>query len=495
MRQEVFRMERVTYIDKGIKQLEDFNLQIYQGEIMGLIPINAHGLQGLLQLMQTNLSLYDGHVYYCGERVNSWKSTRRSVNRIGVIDGNSRLVEHMTVTDNIFVLRQGFRQGIIQNKLLKGQLEPFMSDIEMDIPADAYVDKLSAFERVTVELLRAVVAGYRLIVFNEISTVVNGEELSKLYEIMHHYGKQGFSFLYVSPHLEEIMEVCDRVALLSNGRIQKIVQGEQMKAEVVEGYTLEYDRMIRYHMENRDPALWEKKEILSFSHITGEALRDFNMKVYERECLVIQNLDNQVYQDILQVLYGDKKLKKGACFILGKRVQLPASKEIAVISAEPTKTMIFDDMSYMDNLCMGLSRRMSGVWKGNMRDSIRREYGPALGEEVFQMPVELLSEKQRYQLVYTRILLQKPKVVVCVQPFKGADLEHRVFVWKMMEMLLDKGMSVVILTINLADSMSLADRLVRIGKDGIVQEVKREEFGSLSITAPWLNLYRTEQER
>ena len=180
MRQEVFRMERVTYIDKGIKQLEDFNLQIYQGEIMGLIPINAHGLQELLQLMQTNMPLYDGYVYYCGERINSWKSTRRSGNRIGIIDANSRLVEHMTVTDNIFVLRQGFRQEVIQNKLLRRQLTPFMGDIGMEIPADAYVDKLSAFERVVVELLRAVVAGYRLIVLNEISTVINGEELCKL---------------------------------------------------------------------------------------------------------------------------------------------------------------------------------------------------------------------------------------------------------------------------------------------------------------------------
>lgn len=492
MRQEVFRMERVTYIDKGIKQLEDFNLQIYQGEIMGLIPINAHGLQELLQLMQTNMPLYDGYVYYCGERINSWKSTRRSGNRIGIIDANSRLVEHMTVTDNIFVLRQGFRQEVIQNKLLRRQLAPFMGDIGMEIPADAYVDKLSAFERVVVELLRAVVAGYRLIVLNEISTVINGEELCKLYDIIHHYGKQGFSFLYVSPHLEEIMEVCDRVALLSNGRIQKVAQGKEMKAEIVEGYTLEFDTMVRYHMENRNPDALRKREILSFNHVTGETLRDFTMKVYEGECLVVQNLDNQVFQDILQVLDGDRKLKMGDCFIAGRKVDLPASKEIAIIAAQPTKTMIFNEMNYMDNLCMGLSRRVSGVWKRNMRDSVRKEYGPVLGEEVFQIPVERLSERQKYQLVYTRVLLQKPKVVVCVQPFKGADLDHRVFVWKMMEMLLDKGMSVVILTINLADSMSLADRLIRIGKDGILEEVNREDFGSLSIAAPWLSLYRTQ---
>ena len=492
MRREVFRMERVTYIEKGIKQLEDFNLQIYQGEIMGLIPINAHGLQELLQLMQTNMPLYDGHIYYCGERVNSWKSPRRSGNRIGIIDAKSRLVEHMTVTDNIFVLRQGFRQEVIQGKLLRKQLEPFMRDIEMDIPADTYVDKLSAFERIVVELLRAVVAGYRLIVLNEISTVINGEELSKLYEIMHHYGKQGFSFLYVSLHLEEIMEVCDRVALLSNGRIQKVAQGEEMKAEIVEGYTLEFDRMIRYHMENRNPAIWQKKEILSFSHVNGLALQDFNLKVYEGECLVIQSLDNQIYQDILQILYGNRKIKGGDCFIAGRKVHLPDSKEIAVIAAEPTKTMVFNEMSYMDNLCMGLSRRVAGVWKSHMRESVRKEYGPVLGEEVFEMPVERLSEKQRYQMVYTRILLQKPKVVVCVQPFKGAVLSHRVFVWKMMEMLLDKGMSVVILTINLADSLSLADRLIRIGKGGSVEEINREDFGSLSVAAPWLSLYRTK---
>ena len=66
MRQEVFRMERVTYLDKGSKQLEDFNLQIYRGEIMGMVPIRAHGLQAFLQLMHTNMPLYDGHVYYCG---------------------------------------------------------------------------------------------------------------------------------------------------------------------------------------------------------------------------------------------------------------------------------------------------------------------------------------------------------------------------------------------------------------------------------------------
>ena len=362
---------------------------------------------------------------------------------------------------------------------------------EMCIRDSAYVDRLSAFERVTVELLRAVVAGYRLIVLHEIGTVINGSELGKLYEIMHHYAGQGFSFLYVSLHLEEIMEVCDRVALFSSGRIQKVAGRAEMKSEIVQSYTIEFDKMIRYHMGRRSAAGKNKKAVLSLSHISGEVLTDFTMEVYEGECLVVQNLDEQVLRDILSVLYGDRKPKEGKLCVGGRPIHPASCRDLALISADPTRTMVFQGMSCLDNLCMGLSRRVPGIWKNTrMKNSVKREYAEILGEDVFVTPVEALGDRQRYQLVYTRVLLQKPKVVVCVQPFRGADLAHRVFIWKMMEMLLDRGMAVVILTINLADSMSLADRLIRVGKEGIVQEVEKEAFGSLSIAAPWMDLYR-----
>ncbi len=71
MRQEIFRMERVTYVEQGIKKLENFNMQIYAGEVIGLIPVNAHGKNAILKLMQNNPPLYDGYIYYNGEMVNS----------------------------------------------------------------------------------------------------------------------------------------------------------------------------------------------------------------------------------------------------------------------------------------------------------------------------------------------------------------------------------------------------------------------------------------
>lgn len=110
MKQEIFRMERVTYLEQEIMLLEDFNLQIYRGEIMGMIPVNAHGMTAFLKLLQNNLPLYDGYIYYGGEKINSWKESKKQTNRISIIEGKSRLVENMTVLDNIFVLRQSFGQ-------------------------------------------------------------------------------------------------------------------------------------------------------------------------------------------------------------------------------------------------------------------------------------------------------------------------------------------------------------------------------------------------
>ena len=64
MREEILRMERVTYLEQGTPQLENFSMTLWEGEILGLIPVNHHGVSSLLKLLQQNLPLHYGYVYY-----------------------------------------------------------------------------------------------------------------------------------------------------------------------------------------------------------------------------------------------------------------------------------------------------------------------------------------------------------------------------------------------------------------------------------------------
>ena len=131
--------------------------------------------------------------------------------------------------------------------------------------------------------------------------------------------------------------------------------------------------------------------------------------------------------------------------------------------------------------------RVPTLWlKKSIRRSIRREYGPILGEEVFDLPVSSLTERQKYQMIYTRIQLAHPDVVFCIQPFKSADLPHRIHIWRLLEQLMDHGIAVVLVSLNLSDSLSMADRLLVIGKEGS-QEVLRKDFPTLAEEVPWMN--------
>lgn len=467
MRQEIFRMERVTYVEQGIRKLENFSMQIYAGEVMGLIPVNAHGKSAVLKLLQNNLPLHEGYIYYSGELVNSWRESSKKSNRVGVIQPQSRLVNGMTVADNIFVLRKGFRQYVLQRAVLKRQLLPFMQDIGMDISADVLVEKLSAFERVVVELLRAVVMGYRLIVLDEINIVVGEKELNKLYEILRHYIEQGFSFLYISTHFEEILQICNRTGFLCNGRLQKVVQEAEMNQKNLQECLEGYDRSVWGYPEKRH--LHRAGQEISIEGGLREArnLRKFSFFVREGECLTLQAQDDRILQACISYLTGEES----QITIDGRRRRIVSDKEIAVVSAAPTATMIFPEMSYMDNLCMGIARRVPTVWSSRkIKASIRREYAQVLGEKIFERPVENLSEREKYQLVYTRIVLQKPRVVFLIQPFMGADMPHRRFIWEMLEQLLDRGIALVLLSVNPLDTWLVAQRTLTLDGRGVVEE-------------------------
>lgn len=231
MREEILRLERVTCREQGVVQLENFNLQIFRGEIMGLLAVNSHGLNTLIGLLRRRLPLDRGYVYYRERQINAWGSQipDRTLQRIGIIENRSSLVSGMTVADNIFVLRPSFKSWLIRPSLLHTQLKPVLEQLGADFSPDDYVDRLTPFQRFVVEMLKAVLGGCRLIVLREVSTFISDADLSRLHAIIRKFAQEGISFLYIGYHFEELREICDRTALLMNGMIPKVLlRGEPL---------------------------------------------------------------------------------------------------------------------------------------------------------------------------------------------------------------------------------------------------------------------------
>jgi ribose transport system ATP-binding protein len=495
MKEEVLRMDRIACMEQGVMELNHFCLDIDAGEIVGLIPINDTGLPTLLRLLRQNLPLHYGYVYYRGKLVNHWQESDLSYNRIAIIESRSGLADDLTVADNVFVLRQGFKKRIIRRKVLNRQLEPFLRETGVELSADACARDLSVFPRFVTELVKAVVAGCRLIVLMEPGSVISDARLDTLQRILKHYASEGFSFLYVSRHYEEARQICTRAAIMVNGQIAKVVDTADTPPEMLQCFGVEaYTQMVR--RQERGRPVSEATPALALAGIRYGCIKGLDLVVTAGECVVLQDLNNHILNDLITLLSSRQKPASGFLTVAGHPLNWARRREIAVIQQQPAQTMVFPELSYMDNLCFTLDHRMPDIWRrAAPRTSIQRELGPLLGSHVFDCPVEKLNLKEKYDLVYTRVLLQRPRAAICVQPFMRADVQQRMQIWQLMERLLEKGISVVILAVNLADSLALADRLVRV-RDGCVQAVyTREEFASLPASAPWHNFWVGNDKR
>ena len=492
MKQEVLRLERVAYRVDGINILDNFSFHIARGEIVGLQPLDSDGLDALLDIIQNNPPLYFGFVYYMENCVNTWRGIHRTKNRVTVISNESSLVKGMDVVTNIFVLRPGFRQELIHRELLSRQLTPFLEDIGVSIDPGTLVDHLSAFERMVVEILRAVVAGHHLIVLREIGSVVSEGDLENLHGIMRHYAERGFAFLYISPHYEEIRQVCTRMALMQGAAIQMIRSGRDLKQGISVMYYKDYYDHVAQRIrrgERADP----RTPMLEARNISGEYLDRFGFSLYKGECLIIQNLDIAIHRELTAILSGDAAASRAELLLDGRPIRGFASREVAYVREDPAKTMIFEDMSVMENICIALDDRVPSVWRRQgVRRAVREEYARLFADDIPDKSVNALTQAERLRLVYCRVMFQRPRIVFLEQPYKNADVKLRFQIYSLQEMLLERGISIVILAVNIADGLTLADRLVRVGlNNGRIEtrEYSRQDFASLPINIPWVDVF------
>lgn len=475
MKEEIIRLERVTQIIDGVTLLDNFNLHIFQGEIMGLVCTNAHGKEALIDLLCQNIPIHYGYVYFQENLVNNYEHSSMSMNRVAVVEKQSRLVEDLTVVDNIFVLRRGFKKYMIEPKMLNAQFRQFTVELDISIDGEELVSNLSYFEKCVVELLKAVVAGVKLIVFRDISNFISATDLKKIHDLMRHYSSQGISFLYICNHHEEAFRICDRISIMENGKVLKILNKKEYRDEMIIPYTLDFR-----HIDSPSAASTSKNGILKFHNVFTENIRNMNFTVEKGECVVILDMDNTVLTDIMDLMSGKIKTKSGnilldGCCCMGDAESL--KRNACFIQENPIKSMLFQEMNYIDNLCFLAYKKQPYPWLNKkIKRSIIQEYEPLIGEDIYASDIGELTPLSLYNLAYYRIHLYNPKVVFLIQPFSGADMYLRHHLIELISQLRKKKITVIILAVSISDSLVVADRLMIVEQGQLRKEYFSEEF-------------------
>ena len=130
-------------------------------------------------------------------------------------------------------------------------------------------------------------------------------------------------------------------------------------------------------------------------------------------------------------------------------------------------------MSYEDNLCLCLDDKVEHLWRSRKkRKSIAREVA---GREI-TCKVKDLSLEEKYNLVYHKILLQKPEIVFCFFPYRNVDVNMQRFISNFLKRYLSKGIAVVIVTMDVMEGVSIADQILLFAKNESRLIFDREDF-------------------
>lgn len=469
MKKEVLRMERVTYIAEGCKLLNNFNFQLFEGEVMGLVPLDPYGLDEFIECVQSNRQLLYGRVYIREKLVNTYEVKPRTKNNVYSIFKDENLVQGLTPADNIFLIRKGNGHFLVRNSLIQKQLKRLLDEVGIEIDIKSKVKDLSVFEKYVIEILKAVVAKADIVILKDIAASVHPEDVGKLKHLMQYYARQKVSFIYISAKTDGLVQLCDRVSLMSHGRIIKVLEHDEIEDSLENHYFFPYQ-----YFEKRQPnSMTEGECVFKCEDLCMRTIQNMTFDVKKGECLLIYDYHHFDWNDFISVLSGEKP-QKGHVWWEGKEDR-DGKRKIAIVLENPTETMLFPEMSYEDNLCMYMDHRIDRLWwDRKKRMSIAKEI---IGREV-PSKVKELTVKEKYELIYHKILLQNPELVFCFFPYMNMDMKTRQLTNKFIKRYLSKGIAVVIITMDIAGGANLADRILLFGKKK--KEFEKEEFDRIT---------------
>lgn len=478
MKTEILRLERVTTIKDEVTLLDNFNMHIFKSEIMGLVDLNANGKESLIQLIIQNSPIHYGRVYFNEVLVNNYQHSTLTMNKVAIIEQKSRLIEDLTVADNVFVLRRGFKKYFISPRVLNEQLKLFTEEGGIDIDGSELVANLTPYEKCVVELLRAVVLGAKLIVVRDISNSVSTSDLVKFHKLLRYYCQKGFSFLYICNHHEEAFKICTKLSIMKDGKILKVFENNEFQDQNLLPYYIgTFSNVTKVKVNH-----FSEKGILTFQNVCTDNLKNMTFTIVKGECTAILDMDNTALSDIMQLMNGNMRKQSGAIFFENtiyteKKARRAIANGVAFIEEDPIKTMLFKEMSYIDNLCFLVDKKQNPVRLGKrIIKSIIHEYEPIVGKDIYESNIMNLKLKSLYDLIYNRIHLCNPKIIFCVQPFAGADMYLRRHIIDLINQFKKKKITVIVLGVRLADSLVIADKLIILEKGEFTSEYPSSQF-------------------
>lgn len=475
----------MTHINKAfpnVQALDDVSLEIRAGEVLAFLGENGAGKSTLLKILNGDYKPDSGTITIDGEEVSFPNPHSAHQAGIRVIYQEPEIIPWVDVPENIWVGEMPTRFGFIDrarmNRLVQESLTEY--GFQNVLPIHLMGHKLSSAQRQLVEIMRALKLGVRVLALDEPTSSLTDEEVDQLFALVRRLRDQGVAIVYVSHRLNEIFRLCDRVAILRDGKLITVQPASELNHDQIVSLMVGRDLT----SVTRESSVQQERTVLEVKNLNSDWHTDINFHVRAGEIVGFAGLVGAGRSELAKVIFGEYRKTSGQVILEGEEVNIrrpieAIAKGIGFAPEDRKREGLILIRSVLENASMAILRqlsRLSFIRRGKEREMVSgyvkklRVQTPSVDQEVGK-----LSGGNQQKVVLARWLAVRPKVLILDEPTRGIDVGAKAEIYNLLGELAREGIAIIMISSELPEILGMSDRIYVMQNGRIQGELSRQE--------------------
>lgn len=471
----VVQMKGITKVyPNGIAANQDVDLFVRKGEIHALMGENGAGKSTLMKMLFGLEQPTSGEIWVNGEKVNLTSPTVAISKGIGMVHQHFMLVPSLTVAENMVLGMVPKKSGLfIDRKRAVEITEEYSKKFNLHVDPNARVMDIPVGMKQKVEILKALVRGARILILDEPTAVLTTQETAELFKELVSLKEQGYTIIFISHKLNEIMQITDRMTILRGGRSMGVHNTKDVNPEQISRLMVGRDVVLKVQKEKPQPTE-EVLRVRDLEYVNewGKKMLDkVSLSVRRGEILGIAGVEGNGQKELVDMLFQLNTPNAGSITVNGKSILGMSQRKLREngVSLVPEDRMIYGiagAATIEENLIADRcgDKRLNNGPLFNMK-AIHAESERLIEDYTVlcksgAQKVENLSGGNIQKVVVAREFSNNPCLIIADQPTRGIDVGATEFIRKKLVELSRSGIAVLLVSADLNEVMELSDSLI-----------------------------------